>query len=346
MGTILQAVEILLRPYRQRLLIGGALFLAGLALGLIYGWYIAPVEWTDAAPVDLRVDYRANYLRLLADATRAGFLRVEESAGWLGQRWNPRDAAREIRNLAARETDPARRAAMEQLAAAWEQAPAPPAPARGGIPSYCIVGLAGLILIGIAFFLLRRRTPQAVPRRLTPAPAAAAPAGPMRTPAAPEPPAPIEAYPAVGAPPLAQRQVTYKLGDDHFDLSFPIELPNGEFLGEFGVGISETIGVGDPAKVTAFEVWLFDKNDIKTVTKVLASEHAYRDTALQARLRQKGDLVLASPGAIVELETQGLRLQARVVELEYGSGALPPNSFFSRLTLDLAAWRKEEEETA
>ncbi len=343
MGMILQAVGILLRPYRQRLLIGGALFLAGLALGLIYGWYIAPVEWTDAAPVDLRVDYRENYLRLLADATRSGFVRVEESAGWLGQRWNPRDAAREIRRLAAQETDPDRRAAMEQLAAVWEQAPAPPAPARGGIPPFGLVGLAGLILVGIAFFLLRRRAPQAVPRRLTPAPAAAAPTAPMRAPTALERPAPIEAYPAFGEPPLAQRQVTYKLGDDHFDLSFPIELLNGEFLGEFGVGISETIGIGDPAKVTAFEVWLFDKNDIKTVTKVLASEHAYRDTALQARLRQKGDLVLASPGAIVELGTQGLRLQARVVELEYGSGALPPNSFFSRLTLDIAAWRKEGE---
>lgn len=112
------------------------------------------------------------------------------------------------------------------------------------------------------------------------------------------------------------------------------------------MGISETIGVGDPAKVTAFEVWLFDKNDIKTVTKVLASEYAYRDTGLQARLRQKGDLVLATPGAIIEVETRDLRLQARVVEMEYGTGALPPNSFFARLTLDLAAWRKEEGSSA
>ncbi|MFN3928439.1 MAG: hypothetical protein ACK4OK_02255, partial [Thermoflexus sp.] len=55
------------------------------------------------------------------------------------------------------------------------------------------------------------------------------------------------------------------------------------------------------------------------------------------------DLVLASPGAIIELETRDLRLQARVVEMEYGTGALPPNSFFARLTLDLAAWQKQEE---
>ncbi len=341
MKTILDAFGILLRPYRSALLIGAVAFVIGLVAGLIYGWYIAPVEWTDAAPVDLRADYRANYLRLLADATRAGFLRPEESVSWLGQRWNPRDAAGEIRRLAQGEMDPARRGAMEQLAAAWEQAPTPSAPARGGgLPLPCVIGLAGLALIGIAAFLfLRRPAPTATPRRLAPA---AASSGPAPAPAILERTGPAEPRREAWEPPLSQHRVTYKLGDDHFDLSFPIELPNGEFLGEYGVGISETIGVGDPAKVTAFEVWLFDKNDIKTVTKVLASEHAYRDTALQARLRQKGDLVLAAPGALLELETRDLRLQARVVEMEYGAGTLPPNSFFNRLTLDLAAWRKGE----
>ena len=35
------------------------------------------------------------------------------------------------------------------------------------------------------------------------------------------------------------------------------------------------------------EVWLFDKNDIRTVTKVLRSEHAYRDEALKSNLRSR-----------------------------------------------------------
>ena len=85
-------------------------------------------------------------------------------------------------------------------------------------------------------------------------------------------------YAAAGEePPMAQFMATYKLGDDLFDDSFSIDSPGGEFLGECGVGISETIGVGDPKKVTAFEVWLFDKNDIQTVTKVLMSAHAFHD---------------------------------------------------------------------
>ena len=64
---------------------------------------------------------------------------------------------------------------------------------------------------------------------------------------------------------------TYVLGDDLYDESFSIDTASGDFLGEYGVGVSETIGVGEPKKVTALEIWLFDKNDIKTATKVLMS---------------------------------------------------------------------------
>jgi hypothetical protein len=41
----------------------------------------------------------------------------------------------------------------------------------------------------------------------------------------------------------------------------------------------------------------------------------------------------------MELGTATLRLVARVVDMNYGSGALPPNSFFERVTLELAIWQ-------
>jgi hypothetical protein len=92
--------------------------------------------------------------------------------------------------------------------------------------------------------------------------------------ARPIPPAPrVEEWEGVGQPPLGHFFTTYQLGEDTYDESFSIETPMGEFLGECGMGISETIGVGDPDKVTAFEVWLFDKSDIRTVTKVLMSQY-------------------------------------------------------------------------
>lgn len=145
-------------------------------------------------------------------------------------------------------------------------------------------------------------------------------------------------------PPAAQFPTTYSLGDDHYDPSFSIELENGEFMGECGVGVSETIGVGAPNKVTAFEVWLFDKSDIRTVTKVLMSDYAFHDEALRTKLAPKGEPMLAEVGADVVLETKTLRVRARVVEVEYGVGNLPQNSFFQRLTVDLAAWVKSESE--
>ncbi|HSM25562.1 MAG TPA: hypothetical protein VK856_11920, partial [Anaerolineaceae bacterium] len=140
--------------------------------------------------------------------------------------------------------------------------------------------------------------------------------------------------------PITQFMSTFVAGDDLFDDSFSIDSPSGEFLGECGVGISETIGVGDPKKVTAYEVWLFDKNDIQTVTKVLMSQHAFDDGAIASRLASRGEPVLLEPGGRVYLETATLVLEARVVDMNYGQGALPENSFFDRLTLELAIWPK------
>jgi len=159
--------------------------------------------------------------------------------------------------------------------------------------------------------------------------------------------APAEGVPWEGdGPPLVQFPTTYELGDDHYDPSFSIELENGEFVGECGVGISETIGVGAPNKVSAFEVWLFDKNDIRTVTKVLMSDYAFHDEALHAKLAPKGEPMLAEAGKDVILETKTLRVQVRIAEAVYGAGNLPPNSFFEKLTVDLSAWVKPGAEGA
>jgi hypothetical protein len=40
----------------------------GIALGLIYGWVIDPIEYTDVPPNILREDYRADYVLMVAEA--------------------------------------------------------------------------------------------------------------------------------------------------------------------------------------------------------------------------------------------------------------------------------------
>lgn len=43
----------------------------GIALGLIYGWVISPVQYIDTTPDTLRADYRADYVLMVAEAYQA-----------------------------------------------------------------------------------------------------------------------------------------------------------------------------------------------------------------------------------------------------------------------------------
>jgi hypothetical protein len=43
-------------------------FSIGAAIGLIYGWSIDPVIYTDVTPGILRIDYRADYVLMVAEA--------------------------------------------------------------------------------------------------------------------------------------------------------------------------------------------------------------------------------------------------------------------------------------
>ena len=134
---------------------------------------------------------------------------------------------------------------------------------------------------------------------------------------------------------------TYMAGDEQYDDSFSIDNPIGEFLGECGVGITETIGVGEPKKTAAFEVWLFDKNDIQTVTKVLMSEYAFNDPAMHQRLMAKGEPVLAEAEKQILLDTATLQLEAKIIDVSYGDFGMPQGSLIERMTLELAVWPKE-----
>jgi len=88
------------------------------------------------------------------------------------------------------------------------------------------------------------------------------------------------------------------------------------------------------------EIWLFDKNDIKTATKVLMSAHAFADAAIRTKLEAKGELIQVEPQKQIMLETETLQLLATVVDLQYGNGSMPDKSYFERLTLELAIWPK------
>jgi hypothetical protein len=140
---------------------------------------------------------------------------------------------------------------------------------------------------------------------------------------------------------------SYTLGNDNYDTSYSLETSRGEFLGECGMGISETIGEGKPDKVVAFDLWLFDKADVRTVTQILMSEYAFKDQATCAKLATKGEAILAEKGKTLRFETASLRVDAQIVDLIYATNTnYPPNSHFQKLMVEIVPSAKTDGGTA
>jgi len=350
-----EKIKIWLKDFRITIPVGVVL---GLILGLVIGWGIWPVQWTDLAPYHLRPDLREDYLRMaihtsttVGDASIANkaWSELEDTAGEALEsvRSAPKFLKPEqitsftaIVGAGAVETLPTEQP-TEIVEAELDEREGPNWLLLGGL---CLV----LLLAGAAafyFFVLRGRpSREGSPEELD-----------FRkdigsTPIYEEeeklyPPVDQDIYGSAvengSALPVAQFMTTYAVGDDLYDDSFSIDAPTGEFLGECGVGISETIGVGDPKHVAAFEIWLFDKDDIQTITKVIMSDHAYKDEKIRTRLESKGEPILAEPGKQILLETATLQLEARVIDMDYGEGAAPDQSFFQRMALELAVWPKK-----
>jgi len=322
----------MMERFRQKALVS---FLIGLIVGLIIGlpilgWYVFPVEWYDADPFDLRQEHKEAYISMLADSytlnTNVALAR-QRAAGW-----DPKDLGQVIGQLQAKAGDATQVQRLDNLAAVLgvrrQVATPTPTPEPTAMSSlvrrwapYLGIVLAAVLVIGgvmVGLSVLRERRPTE-PIRVG-----------QRPPSGPE-----AAQPEGRGQPLGHFVASYVSGQDSYDQSFSIESPSGEFLGECGMGISEIISVGPPANVIAFEIWLFDKNDIRTVTKVLMSNYAYNDDALRAKLAPKGEAVLVQPGKMVVLETASLRINAVISEMEYGDAAAPPQSHFSKLTVSL-----------
>ncbi|MBN1400679.1 MAG: hypothetical protein JXA74_07570 [Anaerolineae bacterium] len=134
---------------------------------------------------------------------------------------------------------------------------------------------------------------------------------------------------------LGMFEAEYRYGDEDYDTAFTIEAADGEFLGECGLSVSSVLESEGTQKVNAFQLWLFDKNDIRTISQILVSRHAYENEALNAQLSAKGDLVLAEVEHSVMLETNNLQATAIIKSFRYlDDPALPPESAFERVNVE------------
>jgi len=310
----------------------GIALVVGITLGVVYAWAINPVEWIDGVPAQLRQDLRVDYLRMVIDSYS-----VNLDPEVAKERYESLGETRgEVLAMVGEEPHEVKPADLQRFQAlvAVESPTEDTTPTETGeagltaskllLPAFLVTVAFGLLLVG-AIFLRRRMESEP---EITPVESF------MRV---AEEEIGVDESP-ITEQPLATFRTTYTIGNDAYDDSFSIEGATGDFLGECGVGIGDLIGVEDPKKVSAFEVWLFDKNDIQTVTKVLMSRYAFNDEESNNRLSAKGDPVEAESGGMVTLETASLKVEIRVVDMSYGEGALPPESFFDRLTVELSAW--------
>jgi hypothetical protein len=320
--------------FKKPLFVGAVAIIVGIIFGVFIGWNTVVVA--NTTPAVMRSDLQEDYLRMAIDS-----FAVNPDPNLAVQRWNDLGPAAEpafsdIQKNPGK-TNPAVISAYYNVIQTWKNS-LPAAPPSGGFSlglKVLLGALAVLLLVVVvaAVIFLRRLLGKRSSGEVTPTM--------QMTEINREAEKSKTDFQSMGvAQPVTQNMTTYVLGDDLYDESFSIDTQSGDFLGEYGVGVSEVIGVGDPKKVTALEIWLFDKNDIKTATKVLMSAHAFSDATIRARLEPKGELVLVDPQKQVMLETATLQLLVKVVDLQYGSGALPTNSFFERITLELAIWQK------
>ncbi|MEM7347486.1 MAG: hypothetical protein AAF485_24870 [Chloroflexota bacterium] len=143
-----------------------------------------------------------------------------------------------------------------------------------------------------------------------------------------------------GTPPIKQWSGTYELGQDNYDEFFTIETLDGDFLGESGMGIMKAISGTSPKQVVAFDVGLFDKTDITTLSKVVVSEKAYQnDEDLQTKVdvNPQAEAIFAEPGKTFTLETSALRIDAKVEDIEYDE----TETYFKKLELRMDVFLNE-----
>ncbi|MCB0166941.1 MAG: hypothetical protein KDI79_22130 [Anaerolineae bacterium] len=201
---------------------------------------------------------------------------------------------------------------------AQPQAPVEPAAAPGGIPwlgvLLCCLALLVAAVLGLLIFNRMQGSRKSAKPQIV--------------------------WEGEGRPPLKQWRGTYTLGQDNYDEFFTIETEDGDFMGESGIGIMDSVPGTSPKQVLSFDVGLFDKTDITTLSRVVMSDYAFNDDTLRAKVEAnpQAEAVLAEPGTKFSFDTTALRVDAEIEEVEYGDAE---KKYFSKLTSNLKVFLKE-----
>lgn len=355
----------------------------GLFFGLFWAWRVSPVTYKGGAyPAELSQNYQLTYAQSVAEAyivsrnvenaelrlrsfnaTTQVKLLAEVEKGYSGQGL-PQEAAivtelakmlQTRNNWAEREVANGLLAgkASNEFAAQLSQAPPPvdngqpaqptvessqpqptpaaaePAPSSGRSMGYYfgIFLLVAAVVVIVLFLLTRIKTDSQSLKKKAPDVAD------------------IVTDEGVTLKPIRQWSTVYQIGQDNFDESFAVETPDNDFLGEGGMGILEGFASGSPKRVAAFDVWVFDKTDIRTLSTPLLSQFAYDDEILREKAGGDQNPVLAESGQEFSIETNALRIVVKIDDVEYGEEA-PPNSYFNSIKITMTAFLRPDIDTS
>lgn len=324
---------------RRGVLIPLVTFLFGCVLGLLYAWYVSPIEWANVSPSQLQEKWREDYLRAAINSyfvDKDPYLAIQHFVA-LGS-----FADDTLQEVIANPSfvNPEALNAFKEIVEVYQSLPSgeKEEPEAFSI-AVCLIPIAVIALLaGVAAFLVHRRR-RKVPRQTTPLPAGQT-----------QVPPPLEVVVEKPAEEVIHKltpklittfKAIYKLGDDSFAPTFGIEAPDGTWLGECGIGIVDVSGETRPSLVTAFEVWLYDQNDERSLTSILMSRHSYNDQSIRSRLENKGEPVLAIKGGEFALETVSLKIVVREIDVVFGVIKLHPEAYFERLTLEVDVYRRK-----
>lgn len=274
------------------------LFMAGFLLGwLVMGWLVWPVQYVgDAYTYELNQADKQRYAEAVIDSFT--LTRIANPDWFAG--WTPEELA-DVLTVVSQQ--PNRAAGAYTLAAqqgvALGTVGQPLAVAnranRTGVSWLALlvgvlVGAVGAVIVSLVIFGLRRLvvwlSKRTIPDFKT------QPFDNMFTANPPAWTAPAsKPKPTLTGTPA---RFIYQSGEP-FDKALPVER-DGEKLGEYGMSKIE----GE----NAFDVWLYDPRDLRTVTKVLANQPS-------SELASRGE-VLPLGGMVFELSTTHLRLSGQV----------------------------------
>jgi hypothetical protein len=343
-----------------------AILIVGVIIGMIFAYAIFPTEFTGAGPRRMSDDAIEQWVRMVAVGYSDEIAYTEDTAlAVLNQLPNPQQVAERLAS------DPSvpdfEQVAIEELQAidGFEELTGSIAPRDPGlfgsliqwvIPIMLVIIFAPVITLAWRMLIYPNMGERLLERIKQ--------SDPLDEDIQPIPAEPIQQDDTIAQPTITQSQrsvrpATVPSAQDskpilttisdytrgrHYDDSFAIELGpeySNQFLGECGAGIATTIN----NELQAVEFWGFDMATQKTLTKIFAAPDAVNDPALQAQVSNRiknpaTDIVPATIGNVLTLETDAIRIQGEVASVTYNNAGGTPQSAIENIQIKITAWQK------